>query len=261
VPDAAKAADAVLAGLGLAGTMALMGAVEPKIGMKLFVPPMMASGVIFFSPNTPPSPKGFLSGTTGCASVSFGLLSLLKGAGVSPVAAQGCAAGALLVWYKATSCVFPPAAVLCVLMSGVPAGASRLDFVASPWLAGHACLYVAACSVSIAREQVRQGFNRQRLHGALQCMSTQSTEQELREIFGRFDTSRDGSLDASELKLALRVALSADLSMAECKTLIQSLDEDGTDTLDFNEFKEIVNERAAWRRAAAGHKRGKSKSV
>ena len=36
--------------------------------------------------------------------------------------------------------------------------------------------------------------------------------------------------------LRVRVALGADLSMAECNKLIQALDEDGTDSLDFNEF-------------------------
>ena len=70
--DVPKVTDALLAGAGLAGTMALMGALEPKLGLKLFVPPMMASGIIFFSPATPPSPKGVLSGTVGCASVSQG---------------------------------------------------------------------------------------------------------------------------------------------------------------------------------------------
>ena len=122
----------------------------------------------------------------------------------------------------------------------MPAGTSKFSFVANPWLAGHVCLYAAAYSVGLARDQVRQGFNRQRLQGALKGMST----EQLKEIFSRFDTSKDGSLDASELKLALRVALGADLSMAECNKLIQALDEDGTDSLDFNEFKEIIEDRS-----------------
>lgn len=241
--DLPKVADALLAGAGLAGTMALMGAIEPKLGLKLFVPPMMASGIIFFSPATPPSPKGLLSGTVGCASVSLGLLSLLKGAGLSPITAQGCAAGALLVWYKATACIFPPAAVLCVLMAGAtptPTMASHLSFVANPWLAGHAVLYASAMGVSALRDQTRQVLNRQRLRDSLAGISM----EELKAIFDRFDTSKDGSLDASELKCALRVALGADLSIGECKKLIQTLDVDATDTLDFKEFSEIIRGRS-----------------
>ena len=61
-----KWADAALAGLGLAGSFALLDVIGAKFGVKLVVPPMMASGIIFFSPATPPSPRGFLGGTVGC---------------------------------------------------------------------------------------------------------------------------------------------------------------------------------------------------
>ena len=57
------------------------------------------------------------------------VFSLLSGA-VSPAAASGAAAGALLVWYKATECIFPPAAVVCVLMAGQ--ARHRLDNIHAP---------------------------------------------------------------------------------------------------------------------------------
>ena len=224
--------------LGLAGSFALLGALEPKLGIKLFVPPMMASGLIFFSPATPPSPRGFLVGTIGCASISAALLSLLSGV-VTPVAAQGCAAGALLVWYKATGCIFPPAAVLCVLMAGVPLGTSVASWVAAPWVAGHACLYASAYGVGALRMQARQKIYRKRL----QSLSTLSKD-ELRAVFKRFDTSKDGSLDAVELKMALRVALHSDLSLQECQKLIERADIDGTNSLDFGEFQNIVTSKS-----------------
>jgi len=239
LPPLAKVVDTVLAGSGLAGTFALMGALEGKFaGVKLFVPPMMASGIIFFSPANPPSPRGFLSGTVGCASVCAGVFTLLTGmAGVSPAAASGCAAGALLMWYKATNCIFPPAAVLCVLMSGMTT--SSYAFVARTWLAGHACLYAGALGVSAIRSQARMSLGK----AALSKLGGLSTE-ELKKIFAQFDLSKDGSLDATELKCALKAALGADLSMQEVKKLVASVDNDGNGEVDFNEFKIICKAKA-----------------
>jgi len=231
--------DSVLAGLGCAGSFALLGALEPRIGVKLFVPPMMASGIIFFSPVSPPSAKGFLLGTVGCASVSAAVLTVLTGV-VSPIAAQGCAAGALLMWYKATGCIFPPAAVLCVLMAGLPTGTSAYSWVAAPWVAGHACLYASAMGVSKLRAQARWAINR----SALRRLASVGTD-ELRAIFSRFDVSKDGSLDATELKMALRVAIGADVSLADCQKLIASHDIDGTSSLDFKEFCGIVKDKSS----------------
>lgn len=233
-----KVVDTCIAGLGLTATFALMGALEPRLGVKLFVPPMMASGLIFFSPATPPSPKGFISGTIGCASVSAAVLSLLSGTMSGP-AAQGAAAGALLVWYKATGCIFPPAAVLCVLMSGLPAGTAPASWVAAPWIAGHACLYASAYGVSQLRGFASSSINKQQLRSNLKTI----TDAQLKEIFNTFDTSNDGYLDATELRVALRVALKADLSLRECQSLIEQLDSDGTASLDFGEFKQIITSK------------------
>ena len=175
-----KATDALIAGLGLAGSFALMGALEPRIGMKLVVPPMMASGIIFFAGPVPPSPKGFAAGTLGCATISATLFSLLRDR-VSVAAAQGAAAGALLVWYKFTSCMFPPAAVLCVLMmSGASSAQAAASFVLKPWLAGHVVLYSSAMGVSMMRRSARIALSRSRLremHGL--------TDPELKEIFDK----------------------------------------------------------------------------
>ena len=74
LPDRPKAADTALAGLGLFGAIALLGALEPVFDVKLFVPPMMASGIIFFAGPTPPDPRGFLSGTLCSATLSAFLL-------------------------------------------------------------------------------------------------------------------------------------------------------------------------------------------
>jgi len=170
--------------------------------------------------------------------VSAALLSMLSKS-ISPVAAQGCAAGALLVWYKATGVIFPPAAVLCVLMAGVPSGTPVYSWVAAPWLAGHACLYASALGVSAVRASARRAIN----FKALRAYAGASKE-EMRKVFARFDTSKDGSLDAVELKMALRVALGADLSLPDCEALIARTDKDGSRTLSFGEFYHLVNDSA-----------------
>ena len=62
------------------------------------------------------------------------------------------------------------------------------------------------------------------------------SDDALRTLFRRFDTSGDGALDADELKVALRGALGVDLSQSDCARLVAAADKDGTETLDFEEF-------------------------
>ena len=79
------------------------------------------------------------------ATLALGILSLTSPF-LPPVVAQGAAAGVLLVWYKATNALFPPAAVLAGSLFATAAAAKRLQggltavaqFLAFPWLAGHA---------------------------------------------------------------------------------------------------------------------------
>ena len=55
--NVAKAADAAIAGGGLAASVGLMGLLEPLLGLPLLATPMLASGIIFFYPQQPPSPQ------------------------------------------------------------------------------------------------------------------------------------------------------------------------------------------------------------
>jgi len=229
-----KVVDAVLAGLGLFSSLAVLGALEPTLGLKLVCPPMMASGVIFFAgADGPPDPKGFLSGTVGCSTVSAALLRALSGR-VSVPAAQGAAAGALLVWYKMTGVLFPPAAVLSVLMLQAGAG-SMASFILFPWLAGHVGLYTGALGVSALRHQVQLSMAQSRIT-ALGSLP----DEELKKIFARFDTSKDGFLDPTELRLALRVATNADVDLDTCKRMIAATDKNGDGVVDFKEFRAIT---------------------
>jgi len=164
--DVPKIVDSLIAGVGLFASISAMGFLEQKMGVKLFVPPMMASGIIFFAPMHTPDPFGFLSGTAAGVTVCSFFITLL--ANRMPAIGAGAAAGTLLVWYKNTNCIFPPAAVLSVLMAQtiVAAGASStaapiarwassLKFVMAPWLAGHAVLYAAAQGVSLVRQHTQ----------------------------------------------------------------------------------------------------------
>lgn len=244
------AADSVLAGLGLGCSVAALGVLEKGLSLRLFAPPMMASGIIFFAGQTPPHPKGFLSGTLCSATLSFAALTLLSPV-LPPIAAQGAAAGILLTWYKVNGLIFPPAAVLAGALttasltgvastsllltssSALSAGAA-LSYLACPWLAGHAWLYGCACALSELRCRVRVHMTQRELL-SLHARS----DEELMELFVRFDTSGDGALDADELKVALRSALGMDLSRSDCERLVAAADKDGTETIDFGEFRAI----------------------
>ena len=153
-------ADIALAGIGLAGSIALLGGLQDAMGIKLFVPPMMASGIIFFAGPTPPNPKGFLFGTLCSCTLSVALIIFLREY-IPPIAADGVSAGVLLVWYKASGAMFPPAAVLAgtlaaaiqneVQQTNSASISAALQFICFPWLAGHALLYGAAKAMAPVR--------------------------------------------------------------------------------------------------------------
>ena len=173
VPDKVKAADTALAGLGLFSTIALLGLAETTTDLKLFVPPMMASGIIFFAGPTPPNPKGFLSGTLCSATLSAFLLYTLDEV-LPPVAADGASAGLLLIWYKSVGAIFPPAAVLAGTLTAAAASKAAevsqgeafiagAQFLLTPWLLGHAGLYLGALGLSPLRASARVALTRNQL--------------------------------------------------------------------------------------------------
>ena len=64
---------------------------------------------------------------------------------------------------------------------------------------------------------------------------TDDQKQEIREAFDLFDTDGSGTIDAKELKVAMR-ALGFEPSKEEIRKLISQIDVDGSGTVDFNEF-------------------------
>merc|ERR1712118_505974 len=66
--------------------------------------------------------------------------------------------------------------------------------------------------------------------------------QEIREAFDLFDTDGSGSIDAKELKVAMR-ALGLDAKKDEIRRMINDIDKDGSGTIDFNEFLNMMTAR------------------
>ena len=64
---------------------------------------------------------------------------------------------------------------------------------------------------------------------------TEDQKQEIREAFDLFDTDGSGTIDAKELKVAMR-ALGFEPSKEEIRKLISEIDKDGNSQVDFSEF-------------------------
>ena len=64
---------------------------------------------------------------------------------------------------------------------------------------------------------------------------TEEQKQEIHEAFDLFDTDGSGTIDAKELKVAMR-ALGFEPSKDEIKRLISEVDKDGSGTVNYNEF-------------------------
>ncbi|XP_033631919.1 caltractin [Asterias rubens] len=64
---------------------------------------------------------------------------------------------------------------------------------------------------------------------------TEEQKQEIREAFDLFDTEGTGTIDAKELKVAMR-ALGFEPKKEEIKKMITDINKENTGTIDFNEF-------------------------
>ncbi|KAL3816380.1 hypothetical protein ACHAXA_008350 [Cyclostephanos tholiformis] len=64
---------------------------------------------------------------------------------------------------------------------------------------------------------------------------TEDQKQEIREAFDLFDTDGSGTIDAKELKVAMR-ALGFEPSKEEIRNLISQINRDGSGTVNFAEF-------------------------
>ena len=63
--------------------------------------------------------------------------------------------------------------------------------------------------------------------------------EEIREAFNLFDTDSSGSIDAKELKAAMR-ALGFQVKKAEIRQMISDIDKDASGSIEFDEFVEMM---------------------
>ena len=75
---------------------------------------------------------------------------------------------------------------------------------------------------------------------------TEEQKQEIREAFDLFDTDGSGSIDAKELKVAMR-ALGFEPKKEEVKKMISDVDTDGSGTIGFDDFMALMTVKMAER--------------
>lgn len=71
---------------------------------------------------------------------------------------------------------------------------------------------------------------------------TDEQRQEIREAFDLFDTDGSGTIDAKELKVAMR-ALGFEPKKEEIKKMIADIDKEGSGTIDYNDFQNIMTQK------------------
>ena len=68
---------------------------------------------------------------------------------------------------------------------------------------------------------------------------TEEQRQEIKEAFDLFDTDGSGSIDAKELKVAMR-ALGFEPSKDEVKRMMAEADREGTGKVDYKDFADLM---------------------
>ena len=75
---------------------------------------------------------------------------------------------------------------------------------------------------------------------------TEEQRQEIKEAFDLFDTDGSGSIDAKELKVAMR-ELGFEPKKEEIKKMISEADKEGTGKVSFQDFMDLMVEKMAQR--------------
>ena len=71
---------------------------------------------------------------------------------------------------------------------------------------------------------------------------TEEQKQEIREAFDQFDTDGSGSIDAKELRVAMR-ALGFELAREEVREMIHKVVGPNATAIDFNQFLEMMGQK------------------
>lgn len=231
--------DAVIAGVGLAIGHGVLALAEYATGLAWYTQPTMAVGIIFFAGARPPSIKAFMVGTVCGSTLSMvTIVAVAQLTNLPIVFANGLSAGIMLTCYKFMGGIFPPAAALPSLLAAsvLEPGGTLLEaahFLCFPWLAGSGALYAVATATSHVRSYVHNVL----AHQALSSLGKLSDE-DLREVFTKFDIDGSQHLDATELQVALR-QFGFEASLEEAQDLVSRADVDGNGEIDFDEFVSI----------------------
>merc|ERR1712096_576703 len=75
---------------------------------------------------------------------------------------------------------------------------------------------------------------------------TEEQKSEIKEAFDLFDTDGSGTIDAKELKVAMR-ALGFEPKKEEIRKMIADADRDGSGVIDFPEFLDMMTQKMAER--------------
>jgi centrin-1 len=75
---------------------------------------------------------------------------------------------------------------------------------------------------------------------------TEEQKQEIKEAFDLFDTDGSGTIDAKELKVAMR-ALGFEPKKEEIRKMIADVDKDGSGVIDYTEFLDMMTSKMAER--------------
>ena len=224
-------ADLALATIGAGLAVYFLGEAGEYLGVQLYAPPIAASSIIIFSSISPVPPVNVFAGSMGAATFALLLYELF---GASEVTRSVAVAGSL-AWFKASGALFPPAAALAAVFLDSPALQEKgWTYLLFPCLSGNAILYVLAYALSYVRQKVRISITRTQLD------FSSSTRKDFEEMFTKYDTSGDGRIDATELQVALRALVGADLDLNDCEKMVREADTDGDGSIDFNEFMALL---------------------
>ena len=122
--------------------------------------------------------------------------------------------------------------------SRVTGGPAVLSFNAEQW-SERSFPHRAAALVPPCADMPPAGANKGKGGKTGKAELTEEQKQEIREAFDLFDTDGSGTIDAKELKVAMR-ALGFEPKKEEIKKMIADIDKDGSGTIDFDEFLQMM---------------------
>ena len=91
---------------------------------------------------------------------------------------------------------------------------------------------------AIGRRRVRVMLSKSRFQASFAKLSNDA----LRDVFRRYDTSGDGFLQAGELKFAWQAVTGEEMGESDADALVKSIDTDGNGEIDVDEFIALVRD-------------------